>query len=199
MGLDMTTKPIRYGRRVQQNGVVLIVALILMMVLTIVASISIRGASSSEQLANQDRQKVLAQQAAEAALRQCEEWVQAYTQDNSKNAPNLGGLVPSAAPGGGAAYNWEIVTGQNFWDGAPTALSPQVVNFAAAGDDVAGVRQYFQRPPECMAQYLTAGNTTTFVTTARGFGPEVTAAPNPKNGTLPVGTEIWLQSVINMQ
>lgn len=181
----------------QQSGVVLVVALLLLMVLTILASVSIRGASSSEQIANQDRLKTLGQQSAEAALRYCEALVQAYAMDNTKNAPNLGGLVPSAAPGAGN-FNWEINAGQNFWDGAPGANSPQIAPFAAAGDGVGGNGLYFQRPPECMSQYTSAGNTKVFVTTARGFGPEVPAAPNPKNGTLPVGTEVWLQSVITM-
>jgi type IV pilus assembly protein PilX len=183
--------------RKKQSGVVLVVALLLLMVLTILASVSIRGASSSEQIANQDRLKTLGQQSAEAALRYCEALVQAYAMDNTKNAPNLGGLIPSAAPGAGL-FNWEINAGQNFWDSAPGATSPLIAPFAAAGDGVGGNGAYFRRPPECMSQYTSAGNTKVFVTTARGFGPEVAAAPNPKNGTLPVGTEVWLQSVITM-
>lgn len=188
--------PTRRGSN-QQRGVVLIVALLLLMAMTILASVSIRGASSSEQIANQDRLKTLGQQSAEAALRYCEALVQAYAMDNTKNAPNLGGLIPNAAPGV-AAFNWEINAGQNFWDNAPSANSPLIAPFAAAGDGVSGNGLYFQRPPECMSQYTSAGNTKVFVTTARGFGPEVSAAPSPKNGTLPVGTEIWLQSVITM-
>lgn len=198
MGSDMTTRHIPNGRPTQQKGVVLIVALILMMVLSILASISIRGASSSEQIANQDRQKALAQQAAEAGLRRCENLVQAYRLDNTKNVPALGGLIPDPAPGA-ATYNWEIDAGQNFWDSVPGPIAPQIVAFAAAGDGVGGHGLYFQRPPECMSQYSAAGNTNVVVTTARGFGPEVQAAPNPKDGTLPIGTEVWLQSVINMQ
>lgn len=183
--------------RTQQSGVVLVVALLLLMVLTILASVSIRGASSSEQIANQDRLKTLGQQSAEAALRYCEALVQAYAMDNTKSTPNLGGLIPSAAPGAGI-FNWEINAGQNFWDSVLGANSPLIAPFAAAGDGVGGNGAYFQRPPECMSQYTSAGNTKVFVTTARGFGPEVAAAPNPKNGTLPVGTEVWLQSVITM-
>lgn len=198
MGSGMTTRRIPNRRPAQQDGVVLIVALLLMMVLTILASTSIRGASSAEQIANQDRQKALAQQAAEAGLRRCEKLVQAYRLDNTKNVPALGGLIPDAAPGA-AAYNWEISAGQNFWDSAPGPIAPQIVAFAAAGDGVGGNGLYFQRPPECMSQYSAVGNTNVVITTARGFGPEVGPAPIPKNGTLPNGTEVWLQSVINMQ
>lgn len=192
----MTLNIPKRGRR-QQNGVVLIVALLLLMVLTILASMSIRGASSSEQIANQDRLKTTAQQAAEAALRYCEGLVQTYTFDNTKNTPGLGGLIPDASPAGGV-FNWEISPGHNFWDSAPGLVAPQIVAFASAGDGTGGRVRYFQRPPECMSQYTAAGNNKVVVTTARGFGPEVQAAPAPKNGTLPVGTEVWLQSVLTM-
>lgn len=198
MGLAMTTKYKTYGHRARQEGVVLIVSLLLLMVLTILASISIRGASSSEQIANQDRLKVTGQQAAEAALRYCEGLVQAYTLDNVKNTIALGGLIPDAAPVGGNPLNWEINAGQNFWDNAPGPIAPKIVPFAAAGDGLGGNLSYFQRPPECMSQYTAAGNTKVVVTTARGFGPEVTAVVGAKNGTAPVGTEVWLQSVITM-
>ncbi len=192
------TKHTHHRNRTHQEGVVLIVALLLLMVLTILASISIRGASSSEQIANQDRLKVTGQQAAEAALRFCEGLVQAYTFDPLKNTVALGGLIPDVAPGGGAPFNWEINAGQNFWDNAPGPIAPQIVPFAAAGDGVGGNLQYFQRPPECMSQYTAAGNNKVVVTTARGFGPEVPALVAAKNGSAPVGTEVWLQSVITM-
>jgi type IV pilus assembly protein PilX len=191
------TNHIHPANHTRQSGVVLIVALLLMIALSLLASISIRGASSSEQISNQDRQKNLGQQSAEAALRFCEELVQAYAFDNTKNTPALGGLIPSAAPGA-ALFNWEISAAQNFWDSAPGVNAPQIVAFVAAGDGVGGNGSYYQRSPECMSQYTAAGNTKVFVTTARGFGPEVQAAPNPKDGTLPTGTEVWLQSVITM-
>jgi type IV pilus assembly protein PilX len=197
MGSALKTNNISARRHSRQGGVVLIVALLLLMVLTILASMSIRGASSSEQIANQDRLKTTAQQAAEAALRYCEGLVQTYTFDNTKNIPALGGLIPAAAPAGGV-FNWEISAGQNFWDNAPGLIAPQIVPFASAGDGTGGRVRYFLRSPECIAQYTAAGNNKVFVTTARGFGPEVQMAPNPKNGTLPVGTEVWLQSVVTM-
>jgi type IV pilus assembly protein PilX len=67
------------------------------------------------------------------------------------------------------------------------------VAFVASGD--AGGVTYFKRTPECMSQYMTVGNTKVFVTTARGFGPEVSA----KDGAVPKGSEVWLQSVITMK
>ena len=180
----------------RQRGIVLIVVLIMLMVLSILASVSIRGASSTEQVANQSRLKALGQQAAEAALRYCEEQVQLNALDGTK------GFVPEAAPvGAGVKYSWETMAN---WDAIDGAVTPWILTgnlktltaaqFKASGD--AGAVTYFKRPPECMSQYLATGDTKVFVTTARGFGPEVSAT---KDGNVPKGSEIWLQSVVTMK
>lgn len=190
----MTIKRTNYiPHQAQQHGVVLIVALLLLMILSILASVSIRGASSTEQIANQDRQKVTAQQSAEAALRFCEEAVQAHELNPAT------GITPAPAPvGAGVLFNWEVTALQNNWDNAVAGASaPTLVPIASAGD-VAGGPLYARRPAECMSQYTSVASTKVFVTTARGFGPEVPALVGPKDGTAPVGTEIWLQSVISM-
>lgn len=194
-----TLKLNHFGRRNQHQGVVLIVALLLLMVLSILASISIRGASSTEQVANQERQKTLAQQAAETALRFCEEQVQLHELDVANGVATPGGFTPQAAPvGAGVAYTWENMSN---WDATTIATNPFVgtgnlktVAFTAAGDG--GASTYFLRQPECMSQYTTLANTKVFVTTARGFGPEVGAKVD---GVAPQGTEVWLQSVITMK
>lgn len=175
-----------------QSGVVLVVALIMLMLLSILASISVRGALSTEQIANQSRQKVLAQQAAEAALRFCEQQIQVYELDPTK------GFAAQAAPvGAGVQFSWQN-TGN--WDAIDAAVNPFVATenlkttaFAAAGD--AGAVVYFARQPECMSQYTAPANTKTFVTTARGFGPEV----GEKDGNVPKGAEVWLQSFVTMK
>lgn len=168
-----------------QQGVVLIVALIMLMVLTVLASISIRGASSTEQVANQSRQQALARQTAEAALRFCEQQVQLFAVNPAT------GFAPEAAPlGAGTPYSWQTMAN---WDTMAPTVNLKTVAVTSAGD--AGTKVYFTRQPECMAQYLTPADTKVFVTTARGFGPEVGA----KDGSAPRGTEVWLQSVITMK
>lgn len=179
-------------RKKRQHGVLLVVVLIMLAVLSILASVSIRGASSSEQVANQARLKNLAQQAAEAALRFCETQVQANAIDNTK------GFAPQAAPvGAPLVYSWQTM---GNWDDIDSATNPfvatgnlKVVNFTASGDT--GSATYFKRSPECMSQYMTVANTKLFVTTARGFGPDVGA----KDGKAPIGTEVWLQSVVTLK
>jgi type IV pilus assembly protein PilX len=177
-------EPNRLAAMRRQNGVVLIVALIMLMILSILASISVRGASSTEQIANQSRQQALARQTAETALRFCEQQVQLNA------VVPASGFAPEAAPvGAGVKYTWETMAN---WDGVVPAASLKTVAIASAGD--AGAAVYFTRQPECMSQYLSISDPKVFVTTARGFGPEVGA----KDGSAPKGTEIWLQSVVKM-
>ena len=188
----LTPKNTPTSRRKGQQGVLLIIVLIVLALLSLLASVSIRGASSSEQIANQARLKSLAQQAAEAALRFCEAQVQAFTLDSSK------GFAPQAAPvGAPVTYSWQNMSNWDAIDAAVNAFvgtgNLKTVNFTSFGD--AGTATYFKRPPECMAQYMAVANTKVFVATARGFGPEVGA----KDGNPPVGTEVWLQSVVTMK
>ena len=193
----------RARHRPGQQGVVLAVSLIMLMMLSILASVSVRGASGSEQIANQSRQRALAQQAAEAALRFCEQQVQA----NADADPATIGFAPEAAPvGAGVPFSWEpgaAGAGQaamSNWDANSAAENPyfatnnlKAVVFAAQGD--AALFTYFRRQPECMSQYVTPANNLLFVTTARGFGPDV---EGKTNGNIPVGTEVWLQSYVTL-
>lgn len=186
--------------RGRQRGVVLIVALLMLMMLSILASMSIRGASSTEQIANQSRLKVLALHAAETALLYCESQVKDHEMDPTKTK----GFAPEAAPvGAGVKYSWETMSN---WDATDAAVNPfagtgtlKTVAFTAEGDAAAvgsgTAITFFARQPECMSQYATAGNTKVFVTTARGLGPEVGA----KEGNAPKGTEVWLQSFVTME
>lgn len=166
----------------------MVVVLIMLMVLSILGSVAIRGASSGEEVANQSRLRALGQQNAEAALAFCEDQVRRYASDPANGFKPEG--VPSAS--GAVAYLWEAM---NNWDSGTTAPANayvKVVPITSAGD--AGANKYFTRSPECMSQYAEGGGGKTIVTTARGFGPEVSA----RDGTAPKGTEVWLQSVIQL-
>lgn len=186
-------KPNPSPKRRSQQGIVLVMALIMLALLTILASISIRGSSSTEQISNQSRLKALAQQTAEAALSFCEQQVRVNAVDPDK------GIVPEDAPvGTGVPYIWEDMAN---WDASTPPASLKTVPIAAAGDT--GGTVYFARAPECMSQYMSLDKKV-FVTTARGFGPDVSAKPSPTPTTpaaasAPKGTEVWLQSVVTME
>ncbi|BDT72529.1 hypothetical protein os4_20690 [Comamonadaceae bacterium OS-4] len=191
--MSISSRPIRINTVKNEQGVVLIIVLILLLVTSIVSSMSIRGASSSEQISNQTRLRSLAQQAAEGALRFCEGQVQLNALDGTK------GFLPQAAPvGAPLTYTWESMSN---WDAIDAGVNAFVgtgnlkpVEFKALSDDGKNMI-YFKRQPECMAQYLAVADTKVFVTTARGFGPEVGA----KDGNPPKGTEVWLQSIVTMK
>ena len=180
-----TAEPLR-TRFGHQQGITLIVVLILLAVLSLLTIASIRGSSSNEQISNQSRLKALALQAAEAGLRYCENNVQLNALDNTK------GFSPTAAPALGGKYDWENL---GNWDAAvePSYLR-KPPSYRAAGDS--NNRNFFIRSPECMSQYLTINDNKVVLSTARGLGPDVRSS---KNGLPPDGTEVWLQSVITMK
>jgi len=168
-----------------ERGVVLIICLMFLLLISITAAVSVRGASSSEAVANNSRTQALAMQAAEAALGHCEKLVTDFVKNGT-------GTAPSAAPVGGAPYTWQSLAN---WDGTGTLANVQVVSFA---DSQSGSStRYFKRSPECMAQYYLVGTTNTAIVTARGFGPDVAAADNARSA--PKGAEVWLQSVLTLQ
>ena len=185
------------GSPQSQRGVVLIIALILLVVISLLAVTSMRSASSSENVAGNVRTTELGMQAAEIALRYCENSVREQITTSTLTAtPTI--MAYSATPRWSARNtSGELVN----WDGptsTPTyALPLNMVNQA-------GMAATYQRPPECLVEPLpvmpagttTVSTNTSFVVTARGFGPEVVAADN--NRSRPRGTEVWLQSHIQL-
>lgn len=172
----------------QQSGVVLIIALIMLVVLSLVATASIKSTLSGEVSTNNSRTYSLAMQAAEAGLRHCETLAQNFLK-SPQVSPNHD---LEAAPAAGSAYNWQDVAAN--WDNANFVTLNGVV-LASTDINDSSTEGLYKRFPECMIQYLEApaGGVNKFVVTARGFGPEVpalvgTARPKPE------GSEVWLQS-----
>jgi type IV pilus assembly protein PilX len=176
-----------------QRGVVLIIALMMLVVISLVASLSVRNATSSEGVSGGVRTTQLAMQAAEIALRYCETSV-------VKIASGTGTFATTFAASDIQPYNstpqWQSTT---IWDASPT------VAFVLPASSVngSGVSTTFSRMPECMVELMLEADssgstvpTTTYVVTARGFGPEV-AAPTGTSRR-PIGSEVWLQSTITV-
>jgi type IV pilus assembly protein PilX len=182
----------RYKEPLTQRGVVLIIALIMLVIISLLATLSMRNATSTESVSGNVRTTQLATQAAEIALRYCEA---AVVQING----GPGSLVSLPAiqdyraspllPLWQDTANWDSATSVALV--VPTAS----VNQAGAGAT-------FKRAPECMVERMpmvsTAGaltTTSTYVITARGFGPEVAA--DAARGR-PTGSEVWMQSTIEL-
>lgn len=181
----------------RQRGVVMIVALILLVVISLLAVTSMRSATSAEAVAGNVRTTELATQAAEIALRHCESSATKITllianpSDTSSEAAYTTDMTNANILRATTSVQWQSTA---TWDSTSTAT--YVLPSALVG----GTATY-KRPPECMIESLTGtttvGTNAAFVITARGFGPEVAAADNSRSR--PIGTEVWLQSTIEIQ
>jgi type IV pilus assembly protein PilX len=195
------TRACRFGKALpvprNQSGVVLIIALILLVVISLLAITSMRGAGSAEKVAGNVRTTELATQAAEMALRHCESSAIQLARNTPNTDPNFYATtfpIGSIAPVN--SVQWQSTT---TWDSTTANTATFVL---PASTFVVGGTSTYKRPPECMVELLSGGMPTgaasvtpsAFVITARGFGPEVaTGAGRPQ------GSEIWLQSTIEIQ
>jgi type IV pilus assembly protein PilX len=172
----------------QQRGVVLVVALIMLVIISLLAALSVRNATSSESVSGSVRTTELATQAAEIALRYCEDAVLQIA-SGSVTLASVPTILSYVEP-----PQWKNM---NNWDSASSTLT--FVLPASAVTNGAAPTAY-KRVPECMVERepvfangaLSA--TSTYVITARGFGPEV-----PSGKGRPIGSEIWLQSTLELQ
>ena len=170
-----------------QHGVVLIIALVMLVVISLLATLSMRNATSSESISGNVRTTQLATQAAEIALRYCEDEV--VKVQNNGGADPLGIIQPYVDPPlwKDAAANWDVATSK------AKIIPKDSVNQKDLGAT-------FQRAPECMVERIpmvavtgAITETKNYVVTARGFGPEV--ADDTARGR-PTGSEVWMQSTI---
>ncbi len=174
------------------KGVVMIVALILLMVVSMLSVFTIRQATSSTQVSNNARTQTTAMQAAEIALKTCVNRVQNFLNGDNPS------MTPSPAPAPGTRQLWEPVAGDmTQWDGQgslnnfPAVPPTNHFSLVLTANDTGTMLKRF---PECIAEYQTGSSDSTIIVTARGFGPEVAAVDRYRSR--PVGTEVWLQSLL---
>ena len=177
----------------RQQGVVLVIALILLVLISLLAVTSVRNSGSSESVAGNVRTTELATQAADIALRHCEASVlmlkggTAYT----TTFANVNILESHDPP------NWRDMSSATGWDSKASLAFPLLL---ASVNPPGMTYDTYQRPPECMVEKQSAvvsGASNFYIVTARGFGPEVAAADAAHSR--PAGSEVWLQSHIEIQ
>lgn len=176
----------------RQQGVVLVVALIMMAVIGVSSAIALKSALSQDQVSANQRARSLALQAAEAALRYCESSVTA----TNLNAAQL--AVPRAAP---VEADAEPVWAQEAtWVGPSAAVAVVPPAFVFDGSNLV-----YNRRPECMVQQVSLSALPgldpkspipeAYVITARGFSPDYAESAN----RTPVsGAAVWLQSSVQI-
>lgn len=186
----------------RQQGAVLVIAVIFLTVLLLLGAATMRTTQSTESIAGAARLNELATQAAEVALRHCEQ--------SLVEVMNVArGLPPAYATTFDAAHilprtqvdAWQSV---DAWDHATVpiyTLPLSMLNQSGLARDT------YKRAPECLVAPVatrptgsaTLSDTATFVITVRGFGPEVSAVPAGATDRRPDGTEVWLQSHVTLE
>lgn len=173
--------------RSSQQGVVLIMSLLMLVIVSLLATTTMKSALSSESISGGVRLNQLAHQAAEMALRHCEDAVFNHANGTAALPPGLTIQNFNATP------SWQ--GGSTTWD----QINPAI--YALALTDVNNSGAPYKRPPECLVEHLAATGTPehnlVFVVTARGFGPEVTA-PGNATDRRPAGSEVFLQSTLEL-
>jgi type IV pilus assembly protein PilX len=177
----------------RERGIVLVIAMILLIVLSMISIASVRSASSTEVATNNARLQALSMQAAEAALRYCEDGALNFMRSKTGTFQ----ITPEAAPATPSdPYRWQDLAN---WDGVASAQpSLRVLTSEDVNSSAGPHARLYKRFPECMVQYQYSPvvNLKRVVVTARGFGPDVEAV-NEKR-LPPKGAEVWLQSSLQI-
>lgn len=190
----------------RQQGVVLVITLILIVILALVGTFAVRNATQSERMMNGLRTNNVAQEAAETALRYCEQI--AITDAAGKEYTAYNTVGARAKIIGNATTKVDVMTEENEiapiakWKVA-TSWAPGYANlitvppefykkYASGAVDTDATNLKFS--PTCIIQRLvTVTNVNGYVVTARGFANNAIIDANNK---VTSGSEVWLQSIL---
>lgn len=176
--------------RKSQQGVVLIIALVLLVVASLLAATAVRNSGSNEAVAGNARMVELATEAAEIALRHCEASILNVLGGNDAYITNF---VAANMLDTGMPTHWQLPAN---WDKETNAVYVLPLSLLNQPD----MMVTYKRPSECMVEKMRSASVTSamfYSITARGFGPEVAAADAGR--TRPTGSEVWLQLHIEIQ
>jgi len=168
------------------NGIALVVVLVLLVVMGLAASVAMRGAITHEKVINNIRLEASAQAHAEIALRFCEGQLllgPANREAALQNAENL-----PALPAGGQRW-----TDFQAWAAARRGFSATAALHRLDPNLVAGAPA-----PECLVERmaLNPGNDKVWVVTARGFSHDY--REDVADSRILSGSVVWLQSFIHI-
>lgn len=176
----MNPKRSALRQRRGERGVALMVALVMLVIIGI-ASVSImRGALSSDLIANNTRVQTLAMQAAQIGLRYCED-------EAVKHAKSMPMLIHEPEPDAPSPRAWEVFA--NWSDNEKVNEVPSQYMESDNSTFVPGTL------PQCMVQFKNVAGQTTYEVTARGFSPDYAA---DEDGNTASGSVVWLQSLLRI-
>jgi len=193
-----------------EQGVVLVISLVILVVISLLSAASLRSVSTTEITAGNVRKTEVATQAAEFALRWCQDEVLKFKNsdadgdDATANDGDGDGDATTLANNNFSDLQlWDAVDPQTKaltnWDGAGTG--GKVILLSADMLNQTNLKYAtYKRMPECMVvpvDNAAPAVATRFMIVARGFGPEVSAVD--ANRTRPNGSEAWMQSTITVQ
>ena len=176
----------RSGAAKGERGIVLVLALILLVIISMVAIMAVKGSISGEQVSNNLRSNAVATQAAETALRYCENEVLSGVSTLAIQDVPLGATDSVFPTVWATRANWSTTKANTV-----TAAIANSAN--AAGRTLNAL-------PQCMIEKfpMPGGGTggtdrEAYVITARGFSPDYAL---DSGGKVISGGEVWLQSVL---
>lgn len=153
----------------------LIVALVVLVIIGLTSASVMRGALSTDVVANNSRMQTLAMQAAQIGLRYCE-----------KQAEVDAGGTAAALPLAPAEY-WKDYA---HWSEAATGIYEVPIDYMKSENGSFWPSEL----PQCMTQkYEIEPGKVGYQITARGFSPDYTADADDFTDS---GSVVWLQSII---
>jgi type IV pilus assembly protein PilX len=156
----------------RQQGVTLIVAMIVLVIIGLTSAAVMRGALSTDIVANNSRVQTLAMQAAQIGLKYCEIQTLQTIKDITVldvNPPEQWDTFANWAKGAGMANE----VPEAYMKSENGTFSPDHL-------------------PQCMAQKVDVNGKTVYQITARGFSPDYTQ----DGGFTETGSVVWLQSIV---
>lgn len=176
-----------------QRGATLIVALVMLVIIALMSVAVMRGALTSDLIANNARAQTQAQQYAELALRYCERCSGHVVNPSAYPSCGTAGfaILPplpddNGNPADGLPTRWG--TFANWFGGG--AVATTVPGSALVSSD----SPVKPPSPQCLAEYtvLNDGTTQALLVTARGFSPDF---QQDAQGRTTAGSVVWLQSI----
>lgn len=165
----------------RQHGVVLIVALVMLVIIGLSSAAVMRNALSADVVTNNTRSEALATEAAQIALKHCENAIL-----------TTGGGVTIQTESTPA--RWTVFRNWHDTTAIATRLTANQVRAANAAMTLTT-----EQRPQCLAEATGISGpsgTQAVIVTARGFSPDYTQTTNGRQVS---GAVVWLQSTLSLQ